>query len=170
MTRAKDNALSIEEVEKLINAAETPEEKLFTIGLIYTGCRIQEFCSLNKKDLDFVSNKIHIRGTKTEKANREIPMIEPRLIAILKGYFTLNDKISYSGSGAWRLIQRVAKRAGIEHKVYPHCLRATYASLLGHKYTLSTIMYFLGWKSATTANHYMMGDKTQAFNEVERCK
>lgn len=46
---------------------------LITLGM-YTGARIEELAMLKKTDLDFKHGVIHFRGTKTDAADREVPM------------------------------------------------------------------------------------------------
>ncbi|MSU64898.1 MAG: site-specific integrase [Opitutus sp.] len=43
--------------------------------LAYTGCRLSEAQGVTWADVDFKRGVLHIRGTKTEAANREVPLI-----------------------------------------------------------------------------------------------
>jgi len=49
---------------------------------MYTGARIKELAMLKKADLDFAQEVLHIRGTRTDAANRLVPM-HPVLVPLL---------------------------------------------------------------------------------------
>lgn len=52
--------------------------------ILYSGCRRGEGLSARWEDVDFVKNILHIRGTKTEKSDRNVPLF-PDLKNLLKG-------------------------------------------------------------------------------------
>lgn len=66
-----------EEVVAFLRAPVTEKDSqlslLITLGM-YTGARIEELAMLTKSDLDFKREVIHFRGTKTDAADREVPM------------------------------------------------------------------------------------------------
>jgi integrase len=66
-----------EEVVGFLRAPVTQKDSqlslLITLGM-YTGARIEELAMLKKSDLDFKRSVIHFRGTKTDAADREVPM------------------------------------------------------------------------------------------------
>jgi integrase len=43
--------------------------------LAYTGCRLKEAAGVTWQDVDFGRGLLHVRGTKTAAANREVPLI-----------------------------------------------------------------------------------------------
>jgi integrase len=55
----------------------------FCRGLAFTGCRLRELGRLTWGDVDFSRGVIRVAGTKTDAANREVPMI-PDALALLE--------------------------------------------------------------------------------------
>lgn len=75
--KAKDKnaaALTTEEQEAFKNAIAGSVYEKFYLYLLYTGCRRQEGLNLRLSDIE--DGKIHIRGTKTEKSDRFIPLFD----------------------------------------------------------------------------------------------
>ena len=69
------SALTKEEQLILINTHSTyPECRLFYLYCLYSGCRRSE--ALNLKLSDIKDGSIHIRGTKTQKSDRFIPLFQ----------------------------------------------------------------------------------------------
>jgi len=165
---SKENALTDAEIEGMMSNCQTIEEKFVVPVLIYSGMRVSEFCRMKKDWIDFVSNKIMVPSGKTKAAQRSIPIISPRLEAVLKAWFSMHDDVPYTKSGIWRMVNRVARRAKIEHRVYPHALRATFASLLGHKVTAPTLMYIAGWSQLKTSEIYVKSNEKRALEEANK--
>ena len=56
----------------------------------------------------------------------------------------------------WRLVREVSRRAKISHKVFPHSLRGSFASMLADKgFDAFTIQAVLGWKKIDMAEQYV---------------
>jgi len=69
---------------------------------------------------------------KTKHAERPIPIL-PEVRDILKNYFMDYESIMElldNRVKTWKLIRAVGQRARIGHKVFPHALRATFATML----------------------------------------
>ena len=57
---------------------------------------------------------------------------------------------------AYKIIRSMSERIGISHKVFPHALRGTFATILAAKnFNVWEIMDALGWTSAKTAEIYI---------------
>jgi integrase len=54
--------------------------------MAFTGCRLSEATSAKWTDVDFARGTLKIRGTKTEKAAREIPMVPAARVLLQKLY------------------------------------------------------------------------------------
>jgi len=95
---------------------------------------------------------------KTEDSAREIPLL-PEVKDIFRWYFSKHKSIMETiGSQpvAWSIVKRVARRAKIKKRIFPHVLRGTFASILaGKKFGPFTIQSTLGWKSIKTADEYI---------------
>ena len=59
--------------------------------LAYTGCRLSEARGVIWRDVDFGRGIVHVRGTKTAAANREVPMV-PAARALLERIFERRKK------------------------------------------------------------------------------
>lgn len=78
-----------EEIVAFLRSSEALKDRQLTLLInlgMYTGARIEELATLKKSDLDLTERLLHIRGTKTDAANRVVP-IHPALIPFLS---TLN--------------------------------------------------------------------------------
>lgn len=102
--------------------------------LTFAGLRRGELFRLERSDLDFARERIHAPGTKTEGADRWLPM-HPDVAAVLKRRSKLPGALFPVGARtaeaeALRMnmaIRRAAKKAGIAH-CSPNDLRRTFCS------------------------------------------
>lgn len=142
--RPKKRWLSREEYEKLLGEFENPARKLWIITAVYTGARMSELEGLTWKDVR--GSEIHVRGTKTERSDRIVPLHE-----------VLKDALGERGIGKlvplWGKVNRdlkaACKRAKID-PVSPNDLRRTFASwLLQAGVTSSVVAALLGHTTTT---------------------
>jgi len=177
----REDALEEEDIEKLIGACSNKLEKLIIIGLIYTGMRVSEFSHFKAGWIKWQNNIIQIpsqmpcscpecRGSwkpKSKNGARIIPIIDERLRAVLRNYFTLYDDIKMHRSTIFRKVREIASRTDIKNKVYPHSLRATFATMLAYKgVSAGTLMTVLGWGRIDTAQHYIQKSGIRAIEEL----
>lgn len=105
------------------------ERKSWVLLAVFTGGRLSELESLTWGDLNFAKGQIHIRGTKTARSDRFIPM-DPELSELL---LPLRAEADQPVAGTWRNVRRdlrkACEKAGIE-PVSPNDLRRTFASWL----------------------------------------
>jgi integrase len=125
-------------------------ENLF-LFLIYTGARRNEALSLNRSDVDFKNNLLHIRGTKTEKSDRTIPLfkrVEKLLLSVKP------DKAGYYFPFRPDTATRCFKKLCPIHKL--HDLRHTFATIcLETGIPLKVVQEWLGHSEiSTTADIY----------------
>lgn len=96
---------------------------------VFTGARLSEIESLRWGDLDFERSTIHIRGTKTARSDRHIPL-HPTLAELLH---PLRSEGAEQVAGAWHNVRRdlalACRKAQID-PVTPNDLRRTFASWL----------------------------------------
>jgi len=74
-----------EEIVGILSAPEAQKDPQLTLLIklgMYTGARIEELAMLKKADLDLDEGVLHIRGTKTNAADRVVP-IHPALVPLL---------------------------------------------------------------------------------------
>ncbi len=116
-----------EMVELLKNLPE--ERKVWVLLAVFTGARLSELESLTWGDLNFAMEQIHIRGTKTDRSDRFIPM-DPELAKLL---LPLRSDADQPVAGRWvnvrRDLRKACEKAHID-PVSPNDLRRTFASWL----------------------------------------
>jgi integrase len=184
------------EDEALLACPGSLQER-FLIGLLrYTGLRIGEATALELADLDRVDGSLTVRNSKTSAGRRTIPIV-PALEPLLDEWLEHLDEAGlYSPSTpvltsrhrtamrhafAWRLIKRVAYRAGIRpnactctpseprwhtprcprningynlSQVTPHTLRRTFGSdLINRGLRLEVVSKLLGHATTTITEH-----------------
>jgi len=161
--------LSVEEVARLIDAADTPYHRTLLMTAYGTGARRAEIVNLQIADIDKSMKRIHIREGKGGK-DREVPL-SPSLYEELRWHYRrlahkptvwlfpggtchtsdepLDSKV------VWYACRIAALRAGIRKPVHPHTLRHCFAThlydagtdictiqkLLGHSDLKETIRY-----------------------------
>lgn len=120
--------LSMTELMAMLRHLE-PHRQRWVLLAVFTGARLSELESLCWGDLDFDRNQIHIRGTKTARSDRHIPLAEE--LAELLG--PLRGAPSEPVAGTWHNVRRdlrLACEKGRIDPVSPNDLRRTFASWL----------------------------------------
>lgn len=174
-----DNLLLKDEIDALKAAPLLPEERLIIFTLLYTGMRVGEFLHMRREWIDFNREVITIPShqpcacsdcrdnggvwsPKTKLSARPIVMLPkkfPLLTKILREYFDKHDAIMDTfnhRSIVWFHLQRIRKKAGITHKLFPHVCRGTYATMLyRYKVDKMIIKKSLGWRSLAMLEKYV---------------
>lgn len=173
--RKLPKALTIDEVERLIEAADTTT----TIGLrtralvelLYSsGTRISEALALDVDDLSFDDQVVLVRG----KGNKQrlVPIgaharaaLDAYLVQARPAFATrgkgspalfLNERgARLARQSAWGDLEALAQLAKLEHKVSPHALRHSFAThLLNGGADIRVVQELLGHASVTTTQIY----------------
>jgi len=164
--------LSIAEMESLINYPDTSKplglrDKALLEIMYACGLRVSELVDLRINDVNPEIGYIRCVG----KGNKErvIPVGSMALEAVKKyldsGRPLLNPKddcllVNYKGEkltrdGVRRIIQEIAKSAGINKKISPHTLRHCFAThMLEHGADLRSLQEMLGHASISTTQIY----------------
>jgi site-specific recombinase XerD len=163
--------LSQQEVARLIDATETPFQRILVMTLYATGARRAEVARLKVEDIDSQRMVVHIRGGKGRK-DRDV-MLSPALLEALRSYWRgLRHKPTvwlFPGNRwhtssrpvttkvLWTACQQAALRAGLEHKhIHPHTLRHCFAThLLEVGADLRTIQILLGHRDLEETTIYL---------------
>ena len=123
---------------QLIDAAETPFQRILVMTLYATGSRRAEVARLKVADIDSRRMVVHIHGGKGRK-DRDV-MLSPALLEALRTYWRglrhKPDEWLFPGNRwhtasrpittkvLWLACRQAAVRAGLEHKqIHPHTLR-----------------------------------------------
>ncbi len=183
--KTKENLLTEDEVKRMLEVC-TDEEAPVMYTLAYTGMRVSELVHMNKSWIDWGPGLIRIpasqpcsehyvcrqerkrRGkvvkpsglwrVKVKAAARTFPIL-PELRPVLEKYFETHESIGEVIKGreyVWMMVRDVAKRAGVNKRIFPHVFRGSFASLLaGKDFDSLSIQGWLGWKSIKSADEYI---------------
>jgi integrase/recombinase XerD len=165
------DVLSREEVERLIDSADSPLHRVWLLTLYATGMRREELVQLKVENIDSARMLIHIQQGKG-KQDRDV-MLSPRLLDELRGYWrSANPRPKtylFPGGGrahasdvpmcaksVFFAVKHAAARAGIRKRVHPHTLRHCFAThLLESGADLRTIQMLLGHADLKTTSRYL---------------
>jgi site-specific recombinase XerD len=153
--------LSKEEIEQLIKASANINHRLIIQVGYSAGLRVSEITNLKWNDIDFNRNIIHLKKAKGKKDR--IVMLSKKVKEALqtldqkksKFVFKTNRKGKYASRTIQKIIENLAKKAGIKKKITPHTLRHSFAThllesgtdiryikdLLGHSDISTTLIY-----------------------------
>jgi site-specific recombinase XerD len=152
--------LSLEEVEKLANAALNYRDRALIMTLYESGTRAGEFLPIKIKHLEF--NQIGCKLTLYGKTgSRKILLINsvPLIKAWLEkhpdkdnleaflwcGIGYANKEQILSHQSLKKILVECAARAGIKKRIYPHLFRHSRATELAKKMTEVELCQFFGW-------------------------
>jgi integrase/recombinase XerD len=150
--------LSVEEMTRLIDAADGLYHRTMLMVLYSTGIRSAELLQLQVADIDSRRMLIHIRQGKGGR-DRYVPL-SPTLLATLRVYYRWMRPQTWLFPGTvhnwradkpvtkrilWNAVAIAAKRAGLRKRVSPHLIRHSFAThLLESGADLRTIQLLLG--------------------------
>jgi site-specific recombinase XerD len=153
------------EVERLLNAVESPKHRVILMTAYGAGMRIGEACELATIDIDSARMVFHIRDGK--RGRDRYVMLSPILLAALRMYFRLfrpEGLALFPGQKPGTCIQPEAVRdalrqaiqkTGIRKHVTPHTLRHSFATHLHEAGTdIRTIQMLLGHSSIRSTSRY----------------
>jgi integrase len=170
--RRPNDWLTPDEDTAIRDAPIDARERIVVALLRWTGVRVGEACALRWSDVDTVRGFVHIRESKTDSGVRDVTLL-PELSDELKAWQRhLEQRNLYLPGGpllatnrgthmktqfAWRLVKRVATRAGVRvreapdesgwntSEVTPHTFRRTLATdLLNRGARLEVVASTLG--------------------------
>lgn len=158
--------LSVEQVDRLLAALETPKYRVFFTTIYAAGLRISEGCALETGDIDAAREVIHVRHGKGDK--ERLVMLSPRLLGLLRAYwrqerppapylFTGQLGRPLNPAVARTALRLAAASAGLDRrKVTPHVLRHSFAThLLEAGTELRVIQVLLGHANIETTTRYV---------------
>jgi integrase/recombinase XerD len=163
--------LSQQEVARLIDATETPFQRILVMTLYATGARRAEVARLKISDIDSQRMVVHIRGGKGRK-DRDVMLSAPLLEELRRYWRGLRHKPTVwlfpgnrwhtssrpiTNKVLWSACRQAALRAGLEHKhIHPHTLRHCFAThLLEAGADLRTIQILLGHRDLEETTIYL---------------
>lgn len=195
--RKANDWLSPEEDAAILEAPIDARERVVIALFRWTGMRVSEVCSLRWDDVDEDARVLRVRTSKTEAGVRSLVLL-PELASELaawqrqlerRGLYRSDGPVLATVNGtamkpqfAWRLVKRVASRAGVRDRsasdatgynlsaVTPHTFRRTLATdLLNRGVRLEVVSSVLGHSDTrVTAAHYAELQDATAQTEVLR--
>jgi integrase/recombinase XerD len=176
--RRLPKAISLEEVERLLDAAGYEQTPLATrdralLELLYgTGARISEAVGLAVDDLDLPDRSVLLAGKGGKQ--RRVP-VGSFAVASIKAYLVqarpllaaagrgtpalfLNSRGgALSRQSAWTVLRTAAERAGLAAGISPHTLRHSFAThLMEGGADVRVVQELLGHSSVTTTQIYTL--------------
>ena len=153
-----EELLTIEEVLKMVDAAEHIRDKAFILTLYESGCRIGELLTLQIKHVHFDNfGAVLIVNGKTGQRRVRIILSAPKLQQWIENH-PLRDNLNAplwitlgKNKRAWHYgtakdcIQRLAEKVGIKKRVYPHLFRHSRATHLANYLTEAQMKQYFGW-------------------------
>lgn len=178
LQRKAPESLSIDEVERLLNAPDESKpaglRDRAILELFYSsGLRVSELCSLalEQVDLDLGALKVLGKGAKERvvpmgrkavaATRRYLDAGRPSLVRLKTGsaVFITARGTAISRKTVWILARKYASKAGIEKPVKPHGLRHSFAThLLAGGADLRVIQELLGHADISTTQIYTAVD------------
>lgn len=160
-TKQPDDLLTMEEIKRMLSAADHPRTVALVHTLAETGARVGEISNTKIKDAAFDEYGIllHVNGKTGERKIRLTDCV-PSLRNWLNVHPEKNNpeaplfinlgKNQYGGGlseiGIEMIVKLVAKRAGIKKNVYPHLFRHSRATQIAREgYNEHFMREFFGW-------------------------
>lgn len=135
--QAKMNILDTNEIKLLLSHAGRWRTLIATA--IFTGLRVSELLALQWEDVDWTEGVIHVKGTKTKAAVREVTLMPALQQILAKRSLEAPEGLVFQNLKGGPILRDVVRkdglypaliRAGIEKRVRFHDLRHTFASIL----------------------------------------
>jgi integrase/recombinase XerD len=176
--RRLPKAISVEDVERLLDAAGFPQTPLAQrdralLEVLYgTGARISEAVGLAVDDVDLADKTVLLSGKGGKQ--RRVPLgrmaaaaleaylvqVRPSLVVLGRGTPTLflNSRGGpLSRQSAWMVLRTAAERAGLATGISPHTLRHSFAThLMDGGADVRVVQELLGHSSVTTTQIYTL--------------
>jgi len=154
--------LSKREIFRLIEVIPNKKHKLLVSLMYGTGLRVSEAVKLKPEDIDF---EINIGWVRHGKGNKDRPFILPSCLRkdiydlVASGrnlLFEGRNNKSLSVKSVQVILNKAAKKAGIEKNVHPHALRHSFAThLLESGNDIITVQSLLGHNESRTTMTYL---------------
>ena len=158
-------ALTIEELEIIREACNTPRQKALVEILYSTGCRLDEIVKVDLEDINWQDRSIKVIG----KGNKQrLVFFSVRASIYLKKYIESRDddcpalfvteRKPYRQLGGRQIQKEIAKiknKAGFTKSLSPHIFRHTMATLMLNKgCPMSVVQELLGHENLSTTETY----------------
>lgn len=176
---SRDDALDDQEFEQFLATCDPkrPRERLVILLAGDLGMREGEIAHMRRSWINFQKGQVIIPSKdgewspKTKWGERTIPAskMSPRAWDAIKAYFTTYEAMDAHRVTIYRTVYRVASKAGLTKRVYPHSLRATAATRLAYRIKNPQVLCdIFGWGQLAIAQYYIRRAGGMAEEELER--
>lgn len=182
--RARDDILTPDELARLQHHAESTREQAWVLLMSKWGLRASEAAHVNPKWVSTQNGTLTIPARcrcptckdgdawdpKTTAGARTLPLQDhdPETWTAVLAYVQDYSHDPCSRQAVGKAVKRVADRALIEARIYPHALRATAAQQLADAgLTAHQLCRILGWKDARSARPYVDASKASVERALE---
>ena len=161
-----EELLTEDEVFQMAKAADHPRDRAFVLVLYETGCRIGEMLTLKIKNVQFDEYGAVLRVT-GKTGDRRVRIISSA--PALGEWMQIHAKASDPETQLWpplsnshkyhdrvmdyvsmcSVLRKLAVRAGIKKRIYPHLFRHSRATALAGKLTEAQMKEYFGWVQAS---------------------
>jgi integrase/recombinase XerD len=173
--RKLPKTLSRDEAEALLAranlAAPTGLRNRCMLELMYrSGLRVSEVCGLNLRDWRAQDGQIHLRPEVAKGGHEGFAYVAPETEQLLRRWKTVRRQFAagrpqlfttlpgtrVSRHYVWEMVDRYARRAGLERHVNPHMLRHTFATeLLRERFSIREVQTLMRHADVRTTTIYL---------------
>jgi len=170
VSRNLPTVLSVEQVQSLLAAAQTPDRRLLVLLLLSTGLRRSEAAAITLDQVDLEHRQLRVRG----KGNKErVVPLTGEVVEAIREYLawrgpTQSNHLFISqmwgqpinGARVHRIVRALLERAGLAGQgITVHKLRHTFAThLVRHGVDVKTVQELLGHSDLGTTAKYLHSD------------
>lgn len=181
----RDKLLSPEEVEAMVKCADSTRDRALIMTMWETGVRLSEILNMKIKDVEITDSLARISVT-GKTGHRVVPVIAA--LPHLQSWLEMHPLRSNPDAPLWisfrrgrigeplretgiqKILEILAKRAGIRKKVYPHLFRHSRATELAPQLRESVLKQMFGWaqssRMAATYLHLSGADVENSLREL----
>ncbi len=160
ISKLPEELLTADEIMKMVDAAEHIRDKAFILTLYESGCRIGELLTLKLKNVQIDKfGAVLIVNGKTGRRRVRVIVSTPKLQQWIENHPLKKDPNSplwvtigtNSRNRVWtygtakEVIKKIARKAGIRKRVYPHLFRHSRATHLANYLTEAQMKQYFGW-------------------------
>ncbi len=152
--RKTGRALTVDEQARFVHLIRQNKYRDLYLFYLGTGCRKSEALTIKWTDVDYVGKRIHVKGSKTENADRYVPLF-PEIETLLAGIKHTDEYIFPITENTIKCnFKRLKRQSGLTFRI--HDLRHTFATrCLEAGIAINTVQLWLGHsKASTTADIY----------------
>lgn len=162
-SKSLPNVLSMQEVERLLNAVENKKHKAILCTCYSAGLRLSELINLRIEDIHSEAGYLFVKGAKGKKDRKSV--LSHILLELLRDYYRTYkpmywlfegiDGGQYSRSSIQQIFRKAVKKSNINPWATLHTLRHSFAThLLQQGVNLRYVQVLLGHESSKTTEIY----------------